>query len=202
MLGFVGIFAKTLAWLGRQDLSYLPYASFLAVLDDITAQHSEVKRLAKKAVAVEADERVAITTASTIPAATSTAVARQDNHNGSGLTSSSGSGLYGEYPGSDRHEDAALVPNNKPSRSPNGIKSPRNVSTPGSDRGETSIATVTTTAATAAAAESPTGEGGEGPVGGVNPAAGFGPNDQRLLVALQHYVLVKSDAGREVRFVR
>ena len=189
----------------------------LAVLDDIAAQHSEVRRLADVAVAAALKENVATTTSAaaittttdttstTTATTTSTATRCQDGSSPRRYpfeaSPREGSGSYG----------AATSPrsNGKPSRIPKASEPQQSSKSGDNGRDISTIAKATSggrgrgRAAAGAAGESPTstackGERGAKNMGGIG-AAGFSPNDQRLLVLLQHYVLAKSGAGREVR---
>lgn len=197
-----------------QDLSHLPYSSFLAALDDIAIQHPDVRKLADAAAAAALEERVAIA-ATTIPVtatATSSAERRPGSGSGSDPRSRPGTGSGTENrskgpTGRDSPGATSATSDGCPLPVAGGHQSKAG-STPA--RGN-----IIEDDGAAAAAVSPRGGGRKGGAGAtavvakataaaaaanvdVMAAEGFRPDEQRLLVLLQNYVLAKSQAGKEV----
>lgn len=188
-----------------QDLSHLPYSSFLAALDDITIQHPDVPKLADTAAAEALEESVA--TIAAAPTARSLVVRRPGSGTASSPRSRPGTGSgtdTGSEEPSGRGSPGAISPTNH-RRSL--TTAAGNQSKAGNARSSTREEDNSVAAATAAAVSPRAGSrnGGARPKAAVAEnldtaaAEGFRPDDQRLLVLLQKYLLVKSQAGREVR---
>lgn len=186
-----------------QDLSHLPYSSFLAALDDIAVQHPDVPKLADTAAAEAEEESVAIIAAAP---ARSLVVRRPESGSASDPRSRPGTGsgndTSSEEPTGRGSPGAISPPDHRRSLT---IAVAGSQSKAGSARGNTREGGGLA-AASAGAAVSPKGgrSGGARAKAAVAenleaaPAKGFRPDDQRLLVLLQKYVLVKSQAGKEV----
>lgn len=182
-----------------QDLSHLPYSSFLAALDDIAIQHPDVRKIADTAVAAELEERVATVASPSAPAAsTSLVVSRPESGSASDPRSRPGTGS-GTSPSSGdpsgRGSPGATSPTNHG----------RSITIATGNQGKAGGARSKNRETDGLAVSSRGGKKG----GAAEKAAaktmdvaaveGFRPDDQRLLVLLQKYVLVKSQAGKEVR---
>lgn len=215
-----------------QELSHLPYSSFLAVLDDVAIQHPDVRRLADSAAATALEESVVVLAAPADPAKTlatkmcpnneslEIAVSHPENGPGTLLGSRPGTRNDGERPdnrspsgrntanaglgnkvraeqsrapGSSAHQGRKIGGKNKVTDAK--VKSPRR-------RGEKPDPTTRRAGVVAGeprtAATSTTPEPTSSAAGETVPTSGFRPDDQRLLVLLQKYILVKSTAGKEV----
>lgn len=190
-----------------QDLSHLPYSSFLAALDDIAIQHPDVRKLADTAAAATLEENVAIL-AKPDPdfAITELIQRRPGSGSGSDPRSHPGTGYStdhrsGEHTG--RGGAIAVSPTRgRRSVSPEG-GNPNKVDSNNREDDGTAVAVLSPSRRVR--------KGGTGIKAGANAgvaaavrhsdvtaAAGLRPDDQRLLVLLQKYVLVKSQAGKEV----
>ncbi|CAM9599254.1 unnamed protein product, partial [Scytosiphon promiscuus] len=172
-----------------KDLSHLPYSSFLAALDDIGLQHSDVRRLADAAAATTLEESVAVC-ASVAPAASVPATegpdAGRSTHRKRYAEEGGGAlGAGGQREGGAGKKESGENSDTAASTSrPGGRSSPKRI---GVARGKAGAAVVS---GEAAAAGSKAAE--------AVLMQGFRPDDQRLLVLLQKYILVKSHAGQEV----
>ncbi|CAM9128740.1 unnamed protein product [Ectocarpus fasciculatus] len=182
-----------------KDLSHLPYSSFLAALDDIGTQHPDLRRLADAAAAAAQEESVAVLARATPGATTAVPSSVEANHE-------SGVGKTSKRPYNRSVKGGATSPTNadgKISRAENSR------TTKTKSRAETAAKLGGRPGA--AGAKSPAGGGATAKVAGAKAAGegataetieveclgGFRPDDQRLLVFLQKYVFVHSQAGKE-----
>ncbi|CAB1111933.1 unnamed protein product [Ectocarpus sp. CCAP 1310/34] len=182
-----------------KDLSHLPYSSFLAALDDIGTQHPDLRRLADAATAAAQEESVAVLVRA-IPGATTAVSSLVEADRGSGV------GKKSKRPYNRSAKGGATSPTNadgKRSRA-------ENSRTPTTENRAEKAAKLGVRPG-AAGAKSPAGGGATAKVAGakaegegataetfeVDYLGGFRPDDQRLLVLLQKYVFVNSQAGKE-----
>lgn len=198
--------------LHTQDLSHLPYSSFLAALDDIAIQHPDVRRLADAATAAALEERVAIIAAAP---GTSLVVRRPGSGSATNPGSRPGTGggtdtSSGEPAGRDSPRAFSPISDKRSLTAAGG-----NQSGAGNARGGTRGDDVAAAAAAVASKGDRTGGSAVAKAGkkkaavavaaetpDAEAAEGFRSDDQRLLILLQKYVLVKSQAGKEVRASR
>lgn len=186
------------SWGIKQDLSHLPYSSFLAALDDIGTQHPDLRRLADAATAAAQEEMLV----RAIPGATTAVASLVEADRGSGV------GKKPKRPYNRSVKGGATSPTNadgKRSRA-------ENSRTPTTENRAEKAAKLGGRPG-AAGAKSPAGGGATAKVAGAKAAGegataetseveclgGFRPDDQRFLVLLQKYVFVNSQAGKEVR---
>lgn len=232
MLFFLHHFACPL-----QELSHLPYSSFLATLDDIAIQHSDVRRLADAAAAATLEESVAVLARTTPAASVATrridiftengsgngfgrrpesgnghasasrpetgrdVTHRADNHSGETIDTGKtthghkftaeggGAGDQGER-GAGKTQKSRENSGKAASASRTGGRSSPNAKKSGVARGDVGAAGMAVAATLSTSAGSADVE--------TIIVEGFRPDDQRLLILLQKYILVKSNAGKEV----
>ncbi|CBN75312.1 conserved unknown protein [Ectocarpus siliculosus] len=182
-----------------RDLSHLPYPSFLAALDDIGTQHPDLRRLGDAAAAAAQEESVAVLVRA-IPGATTAVSSLVEADRGSGV------GKKSKRPYNRSARGEATSPTNadgKRSRA-------ENSRTPTTENRAEKAAKLSGRPG-AAGAKSPAGGGATAKVAGAKAAGegataetaeveclgGFRPDDQRLLVLLQKFVFVNSQAGKE-----
>lgn len=197
------LFSRTVgSWGLKQDLSHLPYSSFLAALDDIGTQHQDLRRLADAAAAAAQEESVAVLVRA-IPGATTAVSSMAEADRGSGV------GKNSKRPYHRSVKGGATSPTNadgKRSRAENcritktdnrGENAAKLGGRPGAAGAKSSACGGATAKVAGAKA---TGEGATAETFEVDEyLGGFRPDDQRLLVFLQNYVFVNSQAGKEVR---
>lgn len=197
-----------------QDLSHLPYSSFLACLDDITIQHPNVRRIADATAAATIKEAIATLVTPNVVHPGSGSGSGSGNRSGIGKGSRKRAGGYsGNQPtpgaGSSRGAGSPKSLDRISSEAQDGKKSTTEHATRG---GQVQNGTVTTanystdgrlSEAKEKMVEKMVGAAKTTVVAAAEEletlfASGFRPDDQRLLVLLQQYVLVNSQAGREV----
>ncbi|CAM9138462.1 unnamed protein product [Ectocarpus sp. 12 AP-2014] len=182
-----------------KDLSHLPYSSFLAALDDIGTQHPDLRRLADAAAAAAQEESVAVLVRAIPGAATAVSSLVQDDRR-------SGVGKKSKRHYNRSAKGGATSPTNADGK---GSRSEKSRTPTTENRAEKAAKLVGRPGA--AGAKSPVGGGATARVAGAKAAGegataetaeveclgGFRPDDQRLLVLLQKYVFVNSQAGKE-----
>lgn len=217
-----------------QDLSHLPYSSFLACLDDITVQHPNVRKIAEAAAAAVIEEGVATlatsivvrpesgsgTASSSRPGTTgTTSGTRRGTGTGSGSRPGTAKGTANRAGESSRNHPTAGTSSSRGAGSPRRADRISSAASDGENsKGEQAMRRKKNQSGAVTATNHPTegtgrldGAGAKKVVGGVTTTvaaaaekkeilspAGFRPDDQRLLVFLQQYVFVNSQAGREV----
>ncbi|CAM9548670.1 unnamed protein product [Pylaiella littoralis] len=196
-----------------KDLSHLPYSSFLACLDDITIQHPTVRRIADATAAATIKEAIATLVTPNVVHPGSGSGSGSGNRSGTGKGSRKRAGGYsGNQPtpgaGSSRGAGSPKSLDRISSEAQDGKKSTTEHATRGGQfqNGTVTTANYSTDGRLSEAKEKMV----EKMVGAAKTtvvaaaeeletsfASGFRPDDQRLLVLLQQYVLVNSQAGRE-----
>lgn len=181
-------------------MSYLPYSRFLATLDDLGLQHPDVRKLADAAAAFALAESVA-------------------------TLSTPANALAERNPESKREAISAIRPGVRPGagsatglaadsakRPKSGRESTRRINPvlnqhKALEKQDPALSVGSRATSSKAEKHYKTKAGAKSEKTTPAPqekdddvtAVGFQPNDQRLLVLLQKYILVKSEAGREVR---